>query len=379
MATANPHFDLRAKVWITRSELFDSQTTLDGWILSAWCSGNPDPVCFQRLGAQSGPQLEASLILFKSRLEALGFKPYFWGTSLECVSSLKSPQKGKVVYVPSRNSECEVSRAQHFANLITAESCRFLVQEYPEFPWDEIKDDQAVTKALKFDHLHHLFNFKDERIKKLHQKALAKPSILLHVCCGPDAAGVIGQLKRDFEVTCFWYDPNIQPKSEYDLRLEAFKKVAEIENVPYIVGEYDVENFLDKIDGLEASPETGAKCSICYDMRLERSAVEAQKGGFDTYATTLAISPHKVQQKLIKFGELNEKRFGVPYFHKNFMQDEGFKKSVEYTKAYDIYRQDYCGCWFSLHEGGPKAKQMAKEWGLEEAQIRTGAYELPSL
>jgi len=195
---------------------------------------------------------------------------------------------------------------------------------------------------------------------------------------GSDAAGVIGQLKRDYDVTCFWYDPNIQPREEYDLRLEAFKKVAEIENVPFIEGEYDVNFFLERIRGLEASPETGAKCSICYDLRLDRSALEAKKLGFDTYATTLAISPHKVQQKLIKFGELNEKKYGVPYYHKNFMQDEGFKKSVEYTRDYDIYRQDYCGCWFSLHEGGNRAKATAESLGLTGENLKSGNYSLPT-
>lgn len=180
---------------------------------------------------------------------------------------------------------------------------------------------------------------------------------------------MINQLKRDYEVLCFWYDPNIQPLEEHDKRLEAFKQVAAIENVPYIVGEYDVENFLERIKGLEHTPEQGAKCSQCYDMRLERAAIEAKDQHCDLYATTLAISPHKVQQKLIAFGAVNQKRYGIPYFHKNFMKDEGFKKSVEYTTAYDIYRQDYCGCLYSLHEGGPIARAKAIELGIQPRAV----------
>lgn len=369
--------DNRVKVWVLKSELFESQTTFDQWIVSAWAPGRAEPICFQRLGSQTKIQLESSLETFKSRLESLGYTGYFWGSSVECLSCVKSPLKGKIICVPDRNDESEVSRAQRFVNLCAAQATQSLASEYPEFPWNRLDDDKAVIEALRLPHLLGFFNLSDIRIKKLYEKSQEKPKLLLHICCGPDAAGVIGQLKRDFEVTCFWYDPNIQPRSEYDLRLEAFKKVAELENVPFIEGEYDVSHFLSRIQGFESSAETGAKCSICYDMRLERSAQEAQKLGFDTYATTLAISPHKVQQKLIKFGELNERRYGVPYFHKNFMQDEGFKKSVEYTRDHNIYRQDYCGCWFSLHEGGTKAKQMAKDYGLEAEAIRSGNYEIP--
>ena len=367
----------RLKVWVLRSELFEQGSTLDQWVLSAWAGHATEPVCFQRIGQQSSAQLEESLEQFKARLVSLEHEAYFWGTSIECLTSIKSPHKGKLVCVPDHKDGSEVARAQRFTNLCVSQFSTTLAAEYPEFPWDRLHDDEAVVAALRLPHLHSFFNLTDARIKRLFEVAQQKPRLLLHICCGPDAAGVIGQLKRDFDVTCFWYDPNIQPRAEYDLRLDAFKKVAEIENVPFIEGEYDVDNFLGRIRGFESSPETGAKCSICYDLRLDRSAQEAKKLGFNTYATTLAISPHKVQEKLIKFGELNEKRYGVPYFHKNFMQDEGFKKSVEYTRDYNIYRQDYCGCWFSLHEGGTKAKATAKRLGLEDPQIRSGTYSLP--
>ncbi len=190
-----------------------------------------------------------------------------------------------------------------------------------------------------------------------------KPKLLLHVCCGPDAAGVIELLKRHYDLHCFWYDPNIQPKAEYDKRLSAFEKVAEIEKVPYTVGEYDVDNFENRISGLEYSQETGAKCTKCYDMRLERSAIEAKKNGFDFYTTTLAISPHKVQEKLKNFGKLFESKYGIPYLARNFVKQDGFKNSVEYTKQHQIFRQDYCGCFYSLWEGGPEAQKKAAEWG----------------
>lgn len=209
------------------------------------------------------------------------------------------------------------------------------------------------------------------------QEIPAKRKMLLHICCGPDAAGVIGQLKENFELLCFWYDPNIQPKAEYDLRLAAFEKVARLTDTAYVVGEYDADNFLHAIRGLEASPEQGAKCTVCYDLRLDRSAFEAQKQSCDVYATTLAISPHKVQAKLKAFGELGEKKYGVPYYAKNFMKHDGFKASVQFTEDHSIYRQDYCGCYFSLHEGGPKAQQMAQELGFTLEALKDKTYLLP--
>ena len=196
-----------------------------------------------------------------------------------------------------------------------------------------------------------------------------REKLLLHVCCGPDAAGVIEQLQKNFEVTAFWYDPNIQPQEEHDLRLHAFEKVCELLETPYIVGEYDADRFLTTIKGLEHTPEQGAKCSLCYDMRLERAALEAKTQSSEYYATTLAISPHKVQEKLIKFGQLMEKRFGVPYYHENFMKSDGFKHSVDFTREHSIYRQDYCGCWFSLHEGGPAAQAYSEAKGHQFDQV----------
>ncbi len=200
----------------------------------------------------------------------------------------------------------------------------------------------------------------------------AKAKMLLHICCGPDAGGVIGQLKEHFDLLCFWYDPNIQPQSEYERRLDAFKLVASIESVPFIVGEYDVATFFERIRGLEHTPEQGAKCSACYDLRLERSAFEAKNQGCDLYATTLAISPHKVQEKLARFGEVNFKKYGVPYYKKNFMKAGGFDDSVAYSEKHNIYRQDYCGCYFSLHEGGSQARKMARELGLDRDNLREG-------
>ena len=254
-----------------------------------------------------------------------------------------------------RSQEC----AQNF--LLLKQKERSLLA--PDINWQE-SDPTKHSICLERKALRIFYDLTHPEIESIVKEIDRKKKILVHVCCGPDAAGVIEQLEEEFEVLCFWYDPNIQPKEEYDLRLEAFEKVAELKNTKSVIGEYDVENFFENIKGLEHTPEQGAKCSVCYDMRLERSALEAKKQNCDLFTTTLAISPHKVQQKLKAFGEVAAKRHGVPYLARNFMKHEGFKESVKFTIENDIYRQDYCGCLYSLHEGGPKARQMADQLGL---------------
>ncbi|MEZ4815599.1 MAG: epoxyqueuosine reductase QueH [Bdellovibrionota bacterium] len=246
----------------------------------------------------------------------------------------------------------------------------------PSIPWNDFNIENH-TQALSIKSLRRFYDLSDPAIKKIILEHDRKRKLLLHVCCGPDAAGVIEQLKDEFDLTCFWYDPNIQPQSEYDLRLQAFLKVTQHFEVKTIIGEYDVKEFLDKISGLESSPEQGAKCTLCYDMRLERSAHEAQKQNCDLFSTTLAISPHKVQQKLAVLGKKLAQKIGVPYLARNFMKEDGFKDSVRFTEEHDIYRQDYCGCWFSLHEGGPQARSLANKLGLTKDNLEKGTYSIP--
>lgn len=186
-----------------------------------------------------------------------------------------------------------------------------------------------------------------------------KEKLLLHICCGPDATVPIMDLKKEYDVVCFWYDPNIQPKPEHDKRVEAFKKVCEIEWVEYIIWEYDVWNFFKKIEWLEHTPEKWDKCTACYDMRLERSALEARKLWIQYWTSTLNTSPHKDLDKMFNLWEkwsiqetidpktkesLQDK---LEFFKIAFRKNKWFERSVEYTKKHDIYRQNYCGCIYS--------------------------------
>jgi ribonuclease HII len=184
--------------------------------------------------------------------------------------------------------------------------------------------------------------------KPVQKALLSKPKVLLHICCGPDATVPIMDLKQDYEVIAFWYDPNIQPKAEYDKRLHAFITVCEIEWVEWIEGEYDVKNFFTRIKWLEDTPERWEKCTECYDMRLERTARLAREMGIKYWTSSLNNSPHKDMEKMFQLGEkwsgASEK---LEFLKIAFRKNGGFQRSVDYTKKHDIYRQNYCGCVYS--------------------------------
>jgi epoxyqueuosine reductase len=183
-------------------------------------------------------------------------------------------------------------------------------------------------------------------------KAEKKPKILVHVCCGPDVTMPILQLRDEYDIICFWYDPNIQPRSEYDKRYEAFVKVCEIENIPYIKWAYDVKNFFTRIKWVEHTPERGEKCTYCYDMRMMVSAKLASRLQIPLYTSSLNTSPKKDLEKLFSMWHKYAHKYAVEFLDIPFRKKWGFAKSVDYTKEHDIYRQNYCGCIYSIREGG---------------------------
>jgi epoxyqueuosine reductase len=183
-------------------------------------------------------------------------------------------------------------------------------------------------------------------------RSVKKPKILVHVCCGPDVTMPILQLRDEYDILCFWYDPNIQPKSEYDKRYEAFVKVCEIEWIPYIKWAYDVKTFFSRIKWVEHTPERGEKCTYCYDMRMMVSAKLAAKFKIPLYTSSLNTSPKKDLEKLFSMWHKYAEKYGVEFLDIPFRKKWGFARSVEYTKEHDIYRQNYCGCIYSIREGG---------------------------
>ena len=178
-----------------------------------------------------------------------------------------------------------------------------------------------------------------------------KPRLFLHSCCGPCSTYVLEYLAQYFEITLFYYNPNIFPKDEYQHRLETQKEVLEKTGFATLVeGDYRHSDFLSVVRGYEAEPEGGARCEFCFRLRMEEAARLAKEGGYDYFATTLSVSPHKNAALLGLIGEELEARYGVKHLPSDFKKREGYKRSVALSNELGLYRQDYCGCEFSLRD-----------------------------
>ena len=183
------------------------------------------------------------------------------------------------------------------------------------------------------------------------EKQGVKPTLLLQVCCAPCSSYVMEYLSRYFDITLYFYNPNISPESEYTFRLEELRRLTtelpEARGVKLSEGEYNHQAFLDMARGLETLPEGGERCRRCYALRLTDTAKKAKAEGFDWFTTTLSISPHKNADWLNEIGEGLQQEYGVPYLFSDFKKKNGYKRSIELSRQYNLYRQDYCGCAFS--------------------------------
>ena len=177
------------------------------------------------------------------------------------------------------------------------------------------------------------------------------PTLLLHSCCAPCSSYTLEYLSRYFSITVFYFNPNISPKAEFDKRFAEQKRLIETlpsENkISLICGDYNYDEFLNIARGYEPVPEGGERCFRCYRMRLEKTAELAKQNGFDYFCTTLSISPLKNSQKINEIGFDVAEKYGVKWLPSDFKKREGYKRSIELSREYDLYRQNFCGCVFS--------------------------------
>lgn len=178
------------------------------------------------------------------------------------------------------------------------------------------------------------------------------PRLLLHSCCAPCSSYVLEYLSDYFSITVFYYNPNIYPEREYVERAAEQKRFIETfpakHPISYVEGAYDTKRFYEMARGMEKLPEGGERCFACYELRMREAAVLAREGGYDYFTTTLSISPLKNAQKINEIGEKLEKEFGVRHLPSDFKKKNGYKRSTELSGEYGLYRQNYCGCVFSL-------------------------------
>ena len=180
------------------------------------------------------------------------------------------------------------------------------------------------------------------------------PKLLLHACCAPCASYVLEYLSKYFQIDVFYFNPNIYPTKEYEKRgreLEKLISLMPFDNpVKLIPSEYDPSRFYDAAKGLETEREGGARCTECFELRLSETAKIAKAGNYDWFATTLTVSPHKNAQLINEIGQRLGRDMGAEYLVSDFKKREGYKRSIELCKQYDIYRQCYCGCEYSLRQ-----------------------------
>ena len=182
------------------------------------------------------------------------------------------------------------------------------------------------------------------------------PRLLLHSCCAPCSSYVLEYLSQYFEITVYYYNPNIYPTEEYGKRVKEQEMLAEKMSfshpVHIVTGPYDSDDFYRVVKGLEKEPEGGERCFRCYEMRLREAAKVAAAGKYDYFTTTLSISPLKNAEKLNEIGERMGLEYGVKYLPSDFKKREGYKRSTELSKEYGLYRQNYCGCVYSYNQSG---------------------------
>lgn len=173
-----------------------------------------------------------------------------------------------------------------------------------------------------------------------------KKKLLLHSCCAPCSSYVLAYLTQYFDITVFYYNPNILPEEEYQKRLSEQKRLLKeaYAGVQLIEGNYEPEVFYEMARGMEQESEGGARCFRCYELRLRETARMAKENGYDYFATTLSISPHKNAAKLNEIGERIGAEYGIAHLPSDFKKKDGYKQSIELSKKYQLYRQGYCGC-----------------------------------
>lgn len=194
-------------------------------------------------------------------------------------------------------------------------------------------------------------NYQNE-LDKLIASLDYRPKLLLHSCCGPCSTQVLTYLEPYFDITVLYYNPNIEPEEEYLKRKsEQIRFIKEFnKDIKFLDCDYDNESFRRVTKGLELEREGKARCPVCFKLRMEYTAKMAEELKMDYFGTTLTVSPYKNSKQINTLGSILEKKYKPKFLYSDFKKKDGYKKSIEYSKEYNLYRQDYCGCLFSKEE-----------------------------
>ncbi len=178
-----------------------------------------------------------------------------------------------------------------------------------------------------------------------------KPKLLLHSCCAPCSSYVIDYLHDYFNITIFYYNPNIYPQEEYEKRKEEqIRFIKNYSDVSFMDCDYDNDLYNDIVSGLEDEPERGKRCTKCFELRLGKTADMAKENNFDYFCSTLTVSPYKNSKLINEIGNDLSLKYGIKWLYSDFKKNDGYKKSIMFSREYNLYRQDYCGCIYSKRD-----------------------------
>jgi predicted adenine nucleotide alpha hydrolase (AANH) superfamily ATPase len=174
--------------------------------------------------------------------------------------------------------------------------------------------------------------------------------MLLHVCCANCALHPYETVKNDFDVALYFYNPNIHPEEEYGKRLVCARQAAKNYGLTLLEGPYEKNSWLEMTNDYRDNPEGGQRCEVCIIMRLEKTAAFAVENGYDIFATTLSVSPHKNSKIINDAGKMLSEKYGIEFFNADFKKQDGFKRTMQLSRELDLYRQNYCGCAYSIRD-----------------------------
>lgn len=198
------------------------------------------------------------------------------------------------------------------------------------------------------------YQLKLEEIIKENQDKNYIPTLLLHSCCAPCSSYCLEYLSKYFKITIFYYNPNITDNNEYKKRVQEqqrlIKELPSINKIEFLEGNYDPNEFFDMAKGLENEPERGARCFKCYELRMRKTAETSKKLNFDYFTTTLSLSPYKNSKKINEIGEKLSQEYNINFLYSDFKKKNGYKRSIELSEIYHLYRQNYCGCIYSKRD-----------------------------
>ncbi len=255
-----------------------------------------------------------------------------------------------------------ISAASILAKVWRDRYMKLVADIYPEYGFGKHKGygTREHLKSLKEFGPCEIHRFSFKPVKEIVKEQSKRPKLLLHACCAPCATSVIERLKEKYDVEVFFYNPNIHPKSEYAMRLDEIKRLCSYHKINLIVGDYDMDRWFKMTRIFKSEPEGGKRCTVCYAMRMFETAKLAENRGFDYFTTTLSVSPLKDYRRIKKIGEHLAFKIGIEFESTDFKKRDGFKRSVELSKKFGFYRQDYCGCVYSNFEMKRKRKKDGK-------------------